>query len=316
MASLPGCARAAPALFLLLEVLPVCTAPIPAWPAPPGAPNRRIVFSSARSYSGAQAFLVPCGKCADCKFARAGDWAVRCVHESQMHEAASWVTFTFADAFLPDDLSVRPEALQRLNKLLRHRFGPFRFFGCGENGERFGRPHYHVIYFGLHFADRVAVRKAPSGGLLYRSPALEEVWGQGEALIGDVTLQSAAYTARYSAKKHGEDGGEFVHPLSGELCKVARPFLQMSRAPGIGSSWFDRYAGDVFPSDFLMVGGRKCRVPSYYLAKLGEVERLSVKADRRAAAELRAADNTERRLMVRHEIGAARFDRMARELDA
>lgn len=295
----------------------MCTQPLWAWPADPLAPNRRVVFNPARSYQGAVPFKVPCGKCADCRFARAGDWAVRCMHEAQMHEVSSWVTATYADEFLPDDYSVHREELQRFNKALRYRFGEFRFFACGENGGRYGRPHYHQICFGLDFPDKVPIGQSGAGHLLYHSPRLDEAWGKGMCKIGAVTLQSAGYTARYEQKKlAADDAGEtWVHPVTGVLCKVAPPFLQMSRAPGIGSTWFDRFAGDVFPSDFVMVDGRKCRVPAYYLAKLEEREQREIKASRRRAAEVHAANNTESRLMVRHEAGRLRMERMARDFD-
>jgi hypothetical protein len=39
----------------------------------------------------------------------------------------------------------------------------------------------------------------------------------------------------------------------------------MSRRPGIGSDWFARYGGDVFPSDEVVVrGGVKCKPPKFY----------------------------------------------------
>lgn len=42
----------------------------------------------------------------------------------------------------------------------------------------------------------------------------------------------------------------------------------MSRRPGLGSGWFDRYQSDAFPSDFLVVDGHKVKPPKYYLDKL------------------------------------------------
>lgn len=38
----------------------------------------------------------------------------------------------------------------------------------------------------------------------------------------------------------------------------------MSRRPGIASDWFKKYHTDVFPADYLVVRGHKCRPPRYY----------------------------------------------------
>lgn len=38
----------------------------------------------------------------------------------------------------------------------------------------------------------------------------------------------------------------------------------MSRRPGLGLRWVQRFATDVYPADFVLVNGRKCRPPRYY----------------------------------------------------
>lgn len=42
----------------------------------------------------------------------------------------------------------------------------------------------------------------------------------------------------------------------------------MSRRPGIGASWFNRYRSDVYPSDFLISRGKRIVPPKYYDALL------------------------------------------------
>lgn len=38
----------------------------------------------------------------------------------------------------------------------------------------------------------------------------------------------------------------------------------MSRMPGIGYTWFQKYGGDVYPKDFVTVNGTKYRPSRYY----------------------------------------------------
>lgn len=38
----------------------------------------------------------------------------------------------------------------------------------------------------------------------------------------------------------------------------------MSLKPGLGSDWFNRFSSDVFPLDFMVTNGVKCRVPRYF----------------------------------------------------
>lgn len=45
----------------------------------------------------------------------------------------------------------------------------------------------------------------------------------------------------------------------------------MSRRPGVGAGWFEKFKRDVFPADECVVEGRKVPVPDYYWRRL-EVE--------------------------------------------
>ena len=72
-----------------------------------------------------------------------------------MSSSAYFITFTFADPFLPKDLSVSVEFHQKFMKRLRKEFGnDIRFMMCGEYGERFGRPHYHYCLFNIDLSDK------------------------------------------------------------------------------------------------------------------------------------------------------------------
>jgi len=242
------------------------------------------------------------------------------MHEAQMHADNVFATLTFDDEYLPrEGVSVRD--LQLFFKRLRKR-GRFRYYACGEYGEKFGRPHYHALLFGMDFPDRVRIEDSPSGAMQWRSDVLDRVWGQGRAVLGSVTFESAAYVARYVCKKvtgkAAEDHYSVVDRDTGEIVTMGSEFATMSRRPGIGKSWLLRYVSDVYPSDEVIARGHPSRVPRYY-DKVIEAERpyawVAVRAER--AAKLRDfQDSTDSRLQVREVCAEARADQSTRRLEA
>lgn len=205
---------------------------------------------------------------------------MRCMHEADMHEVNSFVTLTYERVPLCESLCVRhfQDFMKRLRKELAAEGKRVRFFHAGEYGEENGRPHYHVAFFGLDFADKVLISER-DGIKLYTSPTLERVWGRGFVTVGQLTYESAAYVARYCLKK-----------VTGEKAEVhyggRRPeYTTMSRKPGIGAAWFGKFHGDVFPSDEVVVGGRCYKPPRYYenlLDKMNSDLLDSIKMERQA----------------------------------
>lgn len=296
-----------------------CTRPLYVWPPAPGAADRRPVFSPRESYAGARSFAVPCGACMPCRLSRSRDWSTRLYHESMLHMSSSFVTLTYSDEFLPDDYSVSVREVQLFLKRLRKSSGAsLRYFACGEYGGRTFRPHYHLLVFGLGFDDKTIWRRSGSGHYLYRSALLERVWPFGHSEIGSVTPQSAGYVARYITKKvtgsRAADHYSRVHPGTGELCSCRPEFVLMSRRPGIGSGWFDRFGGDAFPSDFVIVDGSKRPVPRFYSRKLEGKEALAV-SSRRKALGLSRPDEGEMRRAVVEEVSILRAERLTREYE-
>lgn len=262
---------------------------------------------------------VPCGQCLGCRLAKSQDWATRLMHEKQLHEAVSFLTLTFRDESLPEDYSVNVRDTQLFMKRLRKQVpAKLRFFACGEYGESTLRPHYHFLIFGFDFPDRYFWRNSPTGHPLYRSDLLEKVWPFGHAEIGQVTSESVAYCARYMLKKvNGQMAREHylrVHPLTGELNRVEPEFIRMSNRPGIGSDWFDQFASDAFPEDFVVIEGQKRPVPLYYKRKLAKDEQEIVSLNRAERARKNEANNTPERLAVREKVTALRVEKLKREL--
>jgi hypothetical protein len=263
------------------------------------------------------------------------------MHEAQMHEPGTchFATLTYSDEFMPADHSLSVKVSQDFMKRLRRRVGPgVRFFLSGEYSPKALRPHYHAAFFGLCLDpdDRTPWGSGKNGDPLFRSALLEDVWGCGIVACGALTLQSAGYVAGYILK-HAEaaQGDGFrskaavaaaaeakaqslrrMNPETGEIYSVRPEFSVMSRRPGIGSAWFDKFAGDAFPSDFLMVNGSRVCVPGFYKSRLGDAEAVRIKAKRKAAARLHAADATPRRLADREEVQRLRAAQFPRDFEA
>lgn len=168
---------------------------------------------------------------------------------------------------------------------------PIRYYHCGEYGEIGNRPHYHALIFNFDFHDKVQVGTS-NGFPIFTSPALEKLWGKGNVVIGAVTFESAGYCARYVMKKQlggFKDDSQFIKqyradaklhdkdlynylrkhyidtcPFTGELTFRAVEYSTMSRGRGIGKTWFDKFKEEVYPSDEVIVNGRKVRPPKYY----------------------------------------------------
>jgi len=233
------------------------------------APGGGISFSSKDGFLELKLEL-PCGQCVGCRIDKAGDWAKRCMHESKMHAASSFVTLTYRDEDLPRDRSVEVRAWQLFAKRLRKRCGAFRFFACGEYGGKTLRPHYHALIFGLDFLwDARWLRQGAMP--LWTSMTLEEIWGLGMVSVGAVTPGTAGYVSRYCVKKlNGDLKAESLRRVApdGAVSSVAPEFLTMSRRPGIGAGWFERFFSDVFPRDEVIFNGRSGRVPRFYRERL------------------------------------------------
>lgn len=259
--------------------------------------------------------VVPCGKCLSCHLERSRQWAIRCVHEAQLHENNCFITLTVApenmeDVFPHSSLAIRP--YQLFMKKLRKRAGQnIRFFQCGEYGSQLERPHYHACLFNFDFHDK-ELWTVRNGVKLYRSRFLESLWPYGFCTVGDVTFESAAYIARYVVKKiNGDKSAEHYGDRHPE-------YITMSRRPGLAAGWFQKYKGDVYPNDEVIVKGHKCRPPRYY-DKLYDLEdsrsMARIKAEREERALAHSNDNTPERLAVREVVLHARCKKLIRSYE-
>ena len=234
--------------------------------------------SFSRAHSLGIPMTVRCGQCIGCRLYHSREWAIRMTHESQLHPTNCTLTLTYDDENLPENGSLDVADHQSFIKRLRKRHGDksIRFFHCGEYGEGL-RPHYHTVLFGYDFPDKEFAKSAKSGLPLFRSDELDLLWGKGIALIGSLTFESAQYVAKYATKslnvskhtseatyKRYQERYNRVDPLTGEEIEVAPEYVTMSRRPGLGHGWFQKFWTDVYPTDYVVLSGRKMPAPRYY----------------------------------------------------
>nr|UXQ88056.1 MAG: replication initiation protein [Microvirus sp.] len=298
-----------------------CYHPLDAWLRISGKTSKTILaFHPAH---GGRKTGLPCGKCIGCRLDHSAQWATRLCNEAQMHEASSFITLTFNDENLPHDYSLDGRTLQLFFKALRNKIYPqkVRFYAAGEYGEKLHRPHYHALIYGYSFPDR-RFHQEVRGNIYYTSAELENIWQKGFCVVGDITAESAAYTARYVTKKINGDPWHNhytrMHPHTGELHPIKEEFAHMSRKPGIGNSFYKKYFADIFPDDFIVINGKKRKVPNYYMAllskdnpKLYEL----IKNKRYLAMLENQENNTPERLATRETCQIRRADKLLRSLE-
>lgn len=201
----------------------------------------------AREKYGSNLMMLPCGHCIACAQDYARTWQARIMCESLYFDKKSFITLTYSDA--PESPS--KDDLRRFIKAVRNKYGKgIKFFACGEKGTESKRSHYHLILFGVDFAeDRYEIAKRGLN-LVYRSPSLEKLWPYGFSSIGSLDISSAGYVSKYCDKKKISriDEGEFV---------------MMSR--GLGRRYFADHHDEIFNSDFLYFDGNKFKIPRYFL---------------------------------------------------
>lgn len=239
-----------------------CYRPLNGWKSINGG----ITFQKKDAYVD-QLMSVSCGQCIGCKLERSRQWAIRCVHESQMHTDNCFITLTYDDDNIPFGGTLVLSDWQKFMKRLVKKNGPIRFYHCGEYGETTVRPHYHAILFGYRPND--AELFSTSGETkLYESPSLRKIWGLGHVTFGEATFDTAAYVARYVTKKvtgdAAKDHYEYFDTETGEIFTRKPEYSTMSRRPGIGLPWLDKFGNDAYSKDEVILRNTAMKPPRAY----------------------------------------------------
>jgi len=169
------------------------------------------------------------------------------MHEASKYKDNCFMTLTYRDEDMPNVVFVRE--LQLFFKRMRKSGHVFKYYACGEYGEKSMRPHYHVAFLGYSPVGKPGYVDLPQ-------------WPYGQVHFGALTPDSAQYVAGYHLKK-------FIGKDTSNL--PSSPFAIMSRRPGIGDVSRVRYKSVPGSEDVPFVWRKGCKVglPRFYKVKLG-----------------------------------------------
>lgn len=249
-----------------------------------------------------------------------------------MHPAGScyFVNITYADEHLPLRGSVvKGHCQDYVRSLRRNGFPDLRYKIKAEYGERFGRPHYHMLAFSLPVDDLVYWGKSPQGDVLSTSATLDALWGKGRVLVGSLTFDSAGYVNDYMSKVSGRDAAEYLRrfdPESGEVWQVAPEFTLQSLKPGLGLSFFKKHEAEILSNGSVFLDGEHRGFPPYFARHADPVSLARLKASlRRKAVEAGELErvaheavnpdpfNSNSRLFQKHQIRERRVEARLRD---
>ena len=197
--------------------------------------------------TGTGSFRVPCNKCLACRKNYSFMWAQRMMHELRFHNEACFTTLTYEDKHLPKYGSLSKRDVQLFLKRLRKDGFKFRYYIGGEYGERRGRPHYHGILFGVSHL---------------RQPNIERAWKKGFADCREVNHARCNYVAQYITKKLNADNPRYTQG------GIIPEFSLMSRKPGIGVAFLEKYGKEMHNRGYNFHEGKKVGLPKFYKSRV------------------------------------------------
>lgn len=153
-------------------------------------------FHMPRGYDLEHGVFFPCGNCPSCRANQAEVWALRLQLEAVQHKDICIALLTYDQEHLPENETlVKAHAVNFMKRLrtalVRAGYDKkIRYYICGEYGEKFNRPHYHAIIYGL-----------PQE--YYHLVALCWPYGMSNAELPVDTMNACYYIAGYVTKKIG-----------------------------------------------------------------------------------------------------------------
>lgn len=209
-------------------------------------------------------FSVPCGMCNGCRNDHAREWAARCVCESLMYppDTCHFLTLTYNDEHLPrgkkglatTDIHSLSRFMKSMQEYFYKHFGHIglRYFIATEYGEKHSRPHAHLLLFNAPFpaGDFKRLGNNFRGDCYFTSQIIDKLWrdeneeSNGFHVIAELTIDTAAYTARYAMKKLKGHAKEFY-----DRAGIEPEAQRCSLRPGIGAAYAQARFDKIYSSD-------------------------------------------------------------------
>lgn len=206
-----------------------------------------------------QLFEVPCGRCIECKKAKRREWSERLQLEASCYpENTVWfITLTYDE----DHINLCPEGKNGLHSLVYEHFTGFiktlrdflyrsscavarefrsydrklrYFIGC-EYGDRFARPHAHILLFGLDLSKcgELLLQSETPEGKIFTSSFIASFWDFGFNTCMPACPANIGYCTGYVNKKLQKYEDYASRGLQPEKCL-------MSTKPAIGTEFFEK----------------------------------------------------------------------------
>ena len=207
----------------------------------------------------------PCGHCIGCRLDKEKQWTERCEYEQKKFVKSTMLTLTYDDLHLNfTENATEPTLIKedfnkfidRVTQASKTKYGKefrYKFFGTGEYGGIFRRPHYHVLFFGLDFIEDKDLFKA--------------CWKLGQTDAKPIKQGGIRYVVDYFRKEM----------VSGDLAiekydkkGIERPFI--SHSQGLGRGLYFENREQIKNTGQLKIGQRQFTVPAYYRSLLSDYE--------------------------------------------
>lgn len=233
--------------------------------------------------------LLPCRSCLACRANYAKDWAVRLEWErAETPEDEAWfITLTYQDepkryriqqmtGEVECNTSLEKKDLQLFIRRAKKRWPTLRYFACGEYGARTGRAHYHGAFFNMNIPDLRHYSYNKNYQPLWTSETINQLWGKGYCIIGKLEYGSAQYIAKYIAKADKDIRQKDWELWTGKQ----RPFLLMSKRPGIGEAYIKKYHETLAKDRNTLIAGYRRKLPKYAIEKLTDIDPIEMEMDK------------------------------------
>lgn len=209
--------------------------------------------------------IVPCGKCFSCRNKYRLSWQLRLQHEFISYQGnALFLTLTYNNENLPSDKMVNKRDCQLFIKRLRKHYKDrkLKYFIAAEYGDKFKRPHYHAIIFGLSAPE--FKRSGSAKNFKYGQFIANKIWKKGYCYVGYVDKKCISYVSKYIMKKF----------VSNDKFTVPDNFVQpfTLKSSGLGLSWLikhiDSVTYNIINHNTVKLFKNRISYPRYYRKKL------------------------------------------------
>ncbi len=193
---------------------------------------------------------IPCGKCMICKANQAKKKGERAMAEANTWEHNEVINLTYNDENLPTNTkpdgtkvaTLRYKDVQdfkkRLLKTWKEKYNAtgIRFLCACEYGEKYQRPHYHLIMFNFEAQDKKFYGYTKKGSKEYGSEEIAKIWGKGNITLGEVTPETIQYVANYCLKKFKGKEAKGIYKELG----VEPESVKSSNRRGLGANFIEK----------------------------------------------------------------------------